>query len=368
MLTILRAAGLALLFAAAPAFAQEETLRPEIPADAEIRDVIARAVDGFIRPGYRDFHAATDMLASEMDALCAAPSPVTLAEAKAAFAEAARSWARVEIVRTGPAIEDNRFERILFYPDRKSTGLKQVQALLAKPDDSITAPGGLSGKSVAMQGFGALEFVLAGTGSEQLATETDSFRCRYGQAVARNIEQIAGEIVSLWDAPDGVQQAWKDPGRDNPLFRNEQEAMTALLGILVHGAEMVRDQRIETFYKGEDSQTFPRQALFWRSGNTWTMVEANLKGLRDLIEASGMVALLPDDQTSIIGSTDFVLKSMLRVTGEMNSDLEVAVSDDAQRQKLDFLLVNGRDLIGRLNDQYGGAIGLTSGFSFSDGD
>ncbi|MEH6690659.1 MAG: imelysin family protein [Pseudorhizobium pelagicum] len=368
MLNILRAAGLAVLFATAPAFAQEETLRPEIPADAEIRTVIAKAVDDFIRPGYRDFHAAADMLASEMDALCTTPSPDALVQAKAAFAEAVRSWARVEIVRTGPAIEDNRFERILFYPDRKSTGLKQVQALLAKPDNSITAPGGLSGKSVAMQGFGALEFVLAGTGSELLATETDSFRCRYGQAVARNIEQIAGELVTLWEAPDGVQQAWRDPGPDNPLFRTEQEAMTALLGILVHGAEMVRDQRIETFYRGEDSQTFPKQAIFWRSGNTWTMVEANLKSLRDLIEASGMVALLPDDQTSIIGSTDFVLTSMLRVTGEMNSDIEVAISDDAQRQKLDFLLVNGRDLIGRLNDQYGGAIGLTSGFSFSDGD
>lgn len=368
MLTILRAAGLALLFAAAPAFAQEETLRPEIPADAEIRAVIAKAVDGFIRPGYRDFHAATDMLASDMDALCTTPSPEALAEAKAAFAEAARSWAHIEIVRTGPAIEDNRFERILFYPDRKSTGLKQVQALLAKPDNSITAPDGLAGKSVAMQGFGALEFVLAGTGSELLATETNSFRCRYGQAVARNIEQIAGELVDLWEASDGVQQAWKEPGPDNPLFRTEQEAMTALLGILVHGAEMVRDQRIETFYRGEDNQTFPKQAIFWRSGNTWTMVEANLKGIRDLIEASGMVALLPEDQTSIISSTDFVLKSMLRVTGEMNSDIEAAVSDDAQRQKLDFLLVNGRDLIGRLNDQYGGAIGLTSGFSFSDGD
>jgi uncharacterized protein len=131
---------------------------------------------------------------------------------------------------------------------------------------------------------------------------------------------------------------------------------------------MVRDQRIETFYKGEDSQTFPRQALFWRSGNTWTMVEGNLEGLGQLMHVSGMVALLPDDQTSIIGSTDFILKSMLRVTGEMNSDIEAAVSDDSQRQKLDFLLVNGRDLIGRLNDQYGGAIGLTSGFSFSDGD
>ncbi len=350
------------------ALAQEEPVRPTLPDPTAIRQVIENAVDDFIRPGYRDFHFATGTLTEAMGALCGKPSPAALNAAKVEFANAARAWARVEIVRTGPAIEQNRFERILFYPDRKSTGLKQVQALLAKPDESATDLAALQGKSVAMQGFGALEFVLAGTGSEALTTAEGSFRCRYGQAVAQNITQIAFELVSLWDAPDGVQQDWKEPGPDNPLFRTEQEAMTALLGILVHGAEMVRDQRIETFYKGKDKPAFPKQAIFWRSGNIWTMIEGNLQGLRDLIDMSDMVTLLPEDQASIVASADFVLKSMLRVSAEMNSDVEMAVADEQQRQKLDFLLINGRDLITRLNDQYGGAIGLTSGFSFSDGD
>ena len=368
MLKALAAAGLVILFSSAAAFCQEDAPRPEIPDAAEIRQVAAKAVDGFIRPGYRNFLAAAGTLTEEMDRLCSAPSPEALARAKNALTAAGNRWGRIEIVRTGPAIEDNRFERILFYPDRKSIGLKQVQALLARPDESVTAPGGLSGKSVALQGFGALEFVLAGTGSEVLAQDAQSFRCRYGKAVAGNLEDIAAELTALWDAPNGIQQSWKEPGPDNPLFRNEQEAMTALLGILVHAAEMVRDQRIETFYRSGDKRSFPKQAIFWRSGNTWTMIEANLEGLQDLVDSSDMVALLPDDQRSIISSVQFVLKSMLRITRDMNPDVEAAVSDEAQRQKLDFLLVNGRDLISRLNDQYGGAIGLTSGFSFSDGD
>lgn len=368
MLKAIAAAALAVLLGGSAALAQEEAVRPAIPDDARIRTVVAKAVDDFIRPGYRDFHAAAGDLATRMESLCATPSGQALASARHAFANAAARWAHVEIVRAGPALQENRFERILFYPDRKSTGLKQVQGLLARPDEAATDVRNLPAKSVAMQGFGALEFILAGTGNEALATEKNGFRCRYGKAVARNIEGIAGELADLWDAPDGIQRAWKEPGPDNPLFRNEREAMTALLGFLVHGAEMVRDQRIETFYKGEDKPTFPRQAIFWRSGNTWTMIEGNLEGLQDLVNASGMADLLAEDLRSIIGSVDFVLKSLLRVTGEMNPDIEAAVSDSAQRQKLDFLLVNGRDLISRLNDQYGGAIGLTSGFSFSDGD
>lgn len=368
MLKTFAAAAFAAFLSAPAALAQEETPQPTVPQASAIRSVVAKAVDDFIRPGYRSFHGAAGELAGSMEKLCADPSPETLAKARERFSAAAASWARIEIVRTGPAIEKNRFERILFYPDRKSTGLKQVQALLAKPDESATSPKGLSGKSVAMQGFGALEFVLSGTGSDALTSETDSFRCRYGRGVATNIKQIAAELVALWDAPDGVQKAWKEPGPNNPVFRDEREAMTALLGILVHGAEMVRDQRIETFYKGKDKPAFPKQAIFWRSGNTWTMIEGNLRGLQDLVKASGMVDLLVGYQDTIIGSVDFILTSMLRVTGQMNESMEAVVSDERQRQKLDFLLINGRDVIGRLNDDYGGAIGLTSGFSFSDGD
>jgi len=362
------ATAMAFLAFVSAATAQEGAPSRAVLEPEAVRQVVEKAIDGFIRPGYRHFHQEAVGLAADMDALCRTPSPTTLAAARKGFAKAARSWARIEIVRTGPAIEENRLERILFYPDRKSTGLKQVQALLANPDESATQAAGLKGKSVAMQGFGALEFVLAGTGSENLVTAQGDFRCRYGRAVSQNIEELASELVALWDAPDGVQRHWKQPGPDNPLFRTEQEAMTALLGILVHGAEMVRDQRIETFYKGADRPAFPKQAIFWRSQNTWTMVDGNLEGLRDLILTSELVELLPSDQRSIIGSIDFVLKSLSRVVKTLDPDVEAIVGAPAGRQKLDFVLVNGRDLINRLNDDYGSAIGPTSGFSFSDGD
>jgi predicted lipoprotein len=44
------------------------------------------------------------------------------------------------------------------------------------------------------------------------------------------------------------------------------------------------------------------------------------------------------------------------------------VSTPEEQQKINFVLVNTRELILAFDGGYGGAIGLGSGFSFSDGD
>ncbi len=365
--------GLALLPAvtigALPGSAQDSNpLPPVVLTEEAISAVMTRAVDDVIRPGYRDMHASATRLADAVSAYCAAPSPDTKAAAHAAFNDTVAKWSFIEIVRDGPVLQENRFERILFYPDRKSTGLKQVQALLVKQDEKDATAAALPGKSVAVQGLGALEYVLFGTGAETLDGQKDSFRCRYGAAVAKNIAATAASLSADWEKPDGVQRDWKHPGPDNPAFRDGKEAITALLGILVHGAETVRDQRIEAFYKGEDVPARPRSAIYWRSGNTWNSIKGNLDGLRTLFRTSGMEDLLDPAEASIAGSVEFVIASLERVVANVDPDIEKAVGDPSERHKMDFLIINARDLVLRLSDQYGGAIGLGAGFSFADGD
>lgn len=360
---------LAFLMSFGTALAQDVELMPPPPLDPmKVRSVMAKAVDDFIRPGYDGFRDSAKALEGKMQALCAAPSADTVTAAKASFADATHAWAGIEIVRVGPVIEQNRFERVLYYPDKKGLGLKQVQRYLSEKDESVTTPQGVAAKSVAAQGFGALEYVLYGTGADDIVAEKNGFRCRYGAAIAGNVANIGTELSDLWDAPDGTAKNWKEPGPDNPVFRDEREALVALLGILVHGSEAIRDQRIETFYKGPDNAKFPRTAIYWRSGLTWKSIGDNVSAVQTLLHKAGMSDLLPSDQRSIISSIDFIAKSMVRVAGTIEPDVEKALADDKQRSKVDYLLLNGKDLIYRINDQYGGAIGLSSGFSFSDGD
>ncbi|WP_026622070.1 uncharacterized protein M728_003467 [Ensifer sp. WSM1721] len=364
-----------LLFAAvaAPAPAQEGgALSPRVVDETAVSGVMAKAVDGFILPGYRNLAETTKSLSEATAALCKAPSAASLEAARSAFSGVVQSWSAIEIIRLGPTLEQNRFERFLFYPDRKSTGLKQVQAILAKGNESATQAETLKAKSVAVQGLGALEYVLYGTGAETLSGKQGDFRCRYGLAISENLDTIAGELLAEWEKPDGIQAAWKRPGPGNPLFRDNKEAATELLGVLVHGVEMVKDQRLRPFYAGavdgRRDRGDPRLAIYWRSVNTMPSVSANFRALQKLFDTAGMESLLPADSRSIAGSINFLFKALISAADRINGPIDAALADERQRSTLDFIALNTADLTDRLNRDFGGAIGLGAGFSFADGD
>ncbi|MQW86762.1 imelysin family protein [Sinorhizobium saheli] len=364
---------LSLAAVAAPAAAQEgNALSPRIVDEAAVPGVMAKAVDAFIIPGYRGLAEATTVLAEATAAFCEAPSAANLEAARSAFSGTVESWSAIEIIRLGPALEQNRFERFLFYPDRKGTGLKQVQAILARREESATSAGRLKAKSVAVQGLGALEYVLYGTGAETLSGKDGDFRCRYGRAISENLKAIAGELLSEWEKPDGIQAAWKKPGPGNPLFRDSKEAATELLGVLVHGVEMVKDQRLRPFYAGaidgRRDKGHPRLAIYWRSVDTMPSISANFRALQKLFNAAGMESLLPAGSGSIAGSINFLFKVLIGAAERIDGPIDAALADEGQRKTLDFIALNTADLTDRLNRDFGGAIGLGAGFSFSDGD
>ena len=350
--------------AAAPA--GQASAQPGLNEDA-VPAVMQRAVDEVIRPGYRNAQQSAARLTTAMKDLCDKGTPASLDKAKSAFDDIIRYWSAIEMVQVGPVIQDNLFEHILFYPDRKGVGLRQVQTLIAKADPKDTTVDAIASKSVALQGLTALEYVLYGTGSEDLTNQKSGFRCLYGAAVAGNIQREAAEVVAAWEKPDGIQASWKHPGPQSADFMDNKEAVTALLGTLVHGAENVRDQRLEQFYKGKDATPRPKMAIYWRSKNTWKSMASNLEGLRNLWQKAEMADLLPADKKPVADAIDAKLKSLLDTVPKLNPDIEVATSD-AEKAKLDQLLVDTRDLVTMISDNYGAAIGLSAGFSFSDGD
>lgn len=367
--------GLSLAFLPMPAMAQdsEEISPPRAGMNQDaVPGVMQKAVDDFIRPGYRDLLEGTETLAEAAHMLCEKPSDETLGDVQMSFDEVVQQWSTIEIVRVGPVIEGNRFERFLFFPDRKSTGLKQVQRILATSDETATSVESLKGKSVAAQGLGALEYVLYGTGAEVLPTEKNGFRCRYGAAIADNLKAVAGELHAEWEKPDGIQAAWEKPGPANPIYRDGKEAATELLGILVHGVESIRDQRLRPLYagivKGQPDKGHPKMAIYWRSGNTMPALSANFTALQTLFNTADMKALLPDGNADVVSAVNYLLQAIVDDLDEIDLPVEEAIADDEQRGRLNRILQNTNDVLQRLNLDFGAAIGLSSGFSFADGD
>lgn len=344
---------------ATPAFAVD---------DALARKIMVNAVDGYIRPSYSALEDAAHGLSENTAAFCAAPSDDGLKGLKSRFSDLVEAWARIEIVREGPVLEKNRYERILFYPDRKSTGQKQVQKILADPDASDMDAAGLAAKSVAVQGLGAYELTFFGREAGLVASPDDAEQCRYGLAVSRNIEAIAGELSAAWDAPDGVAKNWKEPGPANPVFRTGDEALQAMIGIFVHGVETVRDQRVKPFYKGAGEKTSPRLALLWRSENTMRAIHGNVSGLADLWKTSDMRSLLTGDAEALADAVEFDFKAAADAVGKMEQPTAEKLADGKYQRKIDFILFNLRDASTRIDRDVGAAVGLSAGFSFGDGD
>lgn len=331
--------------------------------------IVEAAVSGFVRPAYAAFHGSTTKLAAEMNALCAAPSGEALDAARAGFAGAVDAWSRAEIIRFGPVVEENRLERILFWPDRKGTGLKQVQAALAARDESATDPARLAGKSVAMQGLGALEFVLLGTGSDTLSSAGDPHRCAYGKAIAANLDGMAAALETAWAAPDGIASTWASPGPSNALYHDDGEALGELLDVFVNGLELVRDVRLNGFLGKTAEEDRPRLALFWRSGATAASLAANLEALKALFDASGLDTRLSPNSSWIAQSIDFEFDNAIAAAKAASGkapDATLATPD--LRGKLDYLRVVTSSLSELFGKRLAGEFGITSGFSSLDGD
>ena len=102
------------------------------PAEFDHRKLAETARTRFIIPGYSQFGRRLNALKQAIAALCMSPSQPGLDEARASYRQTIAAWGRIEIISFGPVAEQNRFERILYWPDRKGRGSRQVRRLLAK--------------------------------------------------------------------------------------------------------------------------------------------------------------------------------------------------------------------------------------------
>lgn len=341
-----------------------------LPAHAAVKasDVIGRSIDGFIRPAYAQLHERTAALTTSVKTLCAAPSDANLTAARSEFSAAAQAWSSVEIIAFGPIRVGNRFERMLFWPDRKSIGLKQVQAALAAKDPAAADPAQMAGKSVAMQGFGALEYVLFGADAETLAGQDGAYRCSFGAAIAGNIETMSGEVKAEWDDPDGFAKTWSNPAGDNPVYRTGSETVTELMGVFINGLEMIRDVRLKGFLGNSPDTDKPKQAIYWRSQGTGASLAANLDGIDRLFQSSHLIDALEPDARWIGESIHIQLTNGVAAATSVSGPIDKVLADPGQRKQLEHFALVTSSLSNLFGTRLSGEFGLTAGFSSLDGD
>ena len=354
---------------------------PAAQDGADHAAIAQAALTEVIRPGYATFAGAADDLQGKMDALCQAPSAPALDQAKQAFAATVAAWSKVEILRFGPVTQDHRFERLFFWPDPKGIGLKQVQQALAEKDEDIGLPDELAGKSVAIQGLPALEYLLYGDGAEALAggsvgtdesppeidTET-AFRCGFALAVATNIDRIAQAVVEDWREGSAYEKAFLGPVPEDPLYHSPKEITLDLFKSFTSGIELVRDQKLAKPLGPSPAEAKPKLAAFWRSGLTFANAAGNLEGVRTLFAKGGFAQIVANESAGVENSILFDLDHAVEVLRGIDLLIAEIVGNDDERAKIEALRVALKSAAKTAGDMIARGTGLAFGFNAMDGD
>jgi predicted lipoprotein len=355
-----------LLAAAFTALASVALAQSAIPN----RDIVEGAIDGFIRPGFAQFARQAATLDERVGLLCDTPSSGALSVARTQFDATVLDFSRVEFVRIGPLGVGDRLERLLFWPDRKGIALRQVQGALAEEDATATDPATLEGKSVAMQGLVALEYLLFGTGSEALHDASGTYRCAYARASVALIRGLADTISAEWNdtTPAGAAEALLNPKPEADDYRTETEVQEKLAATLIHGTEAIRDQRITPILGEAAGSPKPKSALFWRSNMTVPALTANFAGMHGFFVAAKYPEAIGSENAWIANGATFEFQNAARAAWAIMSPMEEAVADPHQLQALKYLVAVTKSLDTLLGQNLAAALGLSVGFSTPDGD
>lgn len=337
-------------------------------ARAEPSPIGQAAVEHFIVPGYAALVETATAEQAAFEQLCAMPGEAALDAARAGFRDLVTAWSHIELVRFGPVLADNRIDRILFWPDRRGIALRQIQGLLVDKDAAALEPENLRRKSVALQGLGSLEYVLFGTGAEELATPND-YRCGLGLAIAGAIRTTAEEVLADWQTSDSIAAHMTNPVPENADYRSNDEVLSEVLGIFIHGYELIRDVRLGPITAFEENAPNARVALYRRSEMTLESAAANVAGLAELFEVSGLEAVFTDDMSWVAGAMDFEFGNFA-TTADQIADLpiEAVVADEEAQGKLTYLRIVTQSLQTMAVQQIAVSLGLSAGFSSLDGD
>jgi predicted lipoprotein len=333
-------------------------------------DMGQRLADGYIRPATAQLLTRSSELLASLAPWCEAGAP---AAARAKVDEQFRllldAWARVEVLRFGPLVGDNRFERVFFWPDARGLVPRQLGVALKAADPAFLAPGALRGRSVAMQGLPAIEFLLFGDGADALSdgSPASRYRCQLAAATTANVRDISAELDQAWSAAGDTGRKFTAPAADNPLYRNTQEVAAEAFKALATGIKFLREAKLAPMMGATAAEARAQRGTFWRSGSTARYLAANVRGMGDFYAA----ARLADSYTSVERSAD---EGFLAEAGRVESNLQSvaampldAALVDPNRRHLILARLIADNMASMVAEVIAPAFGVTIGFNALDG-
>lgn len=354
-------------------------------------DRIARqAIKQWLIPGYQQFLAHLPPWQTALSQLCSAPSPSHVQAAQRQLSHLQLSWAKVSMVTFGPLSKDRRQYRMYFWPDKHGTGSRQFRKTMATMPGEFHSAKSLSQQSVALQGLGAAEKLLFGSGSEELwgasaqqgstkptgKSKAQRFACHWLGAIAVNMEGVATAVVSEWQ--QRLSQPTAQPSAPvGGSHDNRDELYYKLLKVVLNEAELTAFIRLGKVLGAKPQQAKPKLAEAHRQQLSIPIMKASLLSLQQLLLGTHPAAKAAKEQSFQGLTAAFADESFrnhvaarfartLKALDAIEEPLDQAVIKDWQRVQQARFVVN--DLVTYLTESVALKAGIVFSFNALDGD
>jgi hypothetical protein len=334
-------------------------------------------------PFLMQLETATATLVAAATALKKQPDAAAFATVQQGFNAVSDAWAAVQLLRFGPLSQEQRLDRLAYWPERGNVTEKQMAAFLSAADKGKLAPAGFAKASVALQGLSALERLLydgektadskpvSDKALAELTAQTPAaaYRAAMIAAIATNLQQIAKEGRKAWHDLSAKLAKGDQAG----LAASPQEATNQIYAGLVTEIQLIGGQKIGIPLGKSADAAKPRQTEQWRSGRSLQDIKLNIAALRQALlgdPAGSVIALVSTDAAAAMqGKLTAALDGCDQAVPTVTQPLDIAVSDDkAGRPEVQALLVKINQLRDVLTNDLPKAAGITLGFNDLDGD
>ncbi len=329
---------------------------------------IALAVsDRFVIPAYRRLAEASGAQADAWMAFVSERENGDIASLVSAYHGSCDAWAEAQIIHTGPIALFLRYERFAFWPDARNGTQRALDALIASNDPGELLPENLATNHVAGQGLTAIERLLydsVETGSALNApTEESARRAEVGLALARNLNQMANEVLTDWTVEGGVRDRIAAGAGWNNMFADGEEVARLLLTDLVGAFRLMHDVKLLPVLGEDITVARPRVSEAWRSGRSKRNLVHNLEASRAM---NAVFAERLSDARRVALEESF--DNSFAAIAALDDDLGDAAADPLRRASVEAARDAIKDTQLQIVDILPADLGITLGFNALDGD
>lgn len=332
---------------------------------------IEDAITGYIRPATQEFAQSARKLPEAVSAVCSETNEANVLALQGVYSDTVRGFSRIQFLRFGPLLEEDRLSRLAFQPDPRGLAQRQIRKIYAAKDDSVLQVETLRNKSVAVQSMTAFDLIAFDKETNIVLGadgENRDFTCAYALAIAQNVSEIAARVAGDWADPDGFSKLLLTGGPENDRFRSPTEALEVVYNSFSTGITVTKDQDILPALGSSEEKAKPRRLPFSRSGNGVLYLSGELGGIRDAVFSTNLKSRMPEADRRMFDTLDFEFKNVGNFLSALQPPVRLTFGENDSYNKLKAAALTLSSIHYLMTKGIGGSLGLAVGFNALDGD